>query len=126
LQVAVRAIRGATQLEVDSKEQMRDAVIELMSTILKNNDLSSSDLISVLFTATPDLVSDFPAASARDMGLGMVPLICAVEIDVPNSLPRTIRVLLHCETSRNQEEINHIYLRGAASLRKDISQNIAQ
>lgn len=126
MQVAVRAIRGATQLEVDSKEQMRDAVIELMSTILKNNDLSSSDLISVLFTATPDLVSDFPAASARDMGLGMVPLICAVEIDVPNSLPRIIRVLLHCETSRNQEEINHIYLRGAASLRKDISQNIAQ
>lgn len=118
----VRAIRGAIQIDVDSSEHMREAVVELMSTILRSNELTNDDLISVLFTCTPDLVSDFPAASARAMGLGQVPLLCAVEMAVPGSLPRTIRVLIHCTTSRTQEEIAHVYLRGATTLRKDIAQ----
>jgi chorismate mutase len=120
--VAVKAIRGAIQVEADTKEEIRSAVEELISAVLKRNSLTAQDLISVLFTATPDLVSDFPAASAREMGLGRVPLICAVEIAVPNSLPRTIRALIHCETELKTDQINHIYLRGASVLRKDIAQ----
>lgn len=120
--MAVRAIRGATQVQADTKEDIRDAVVELMNTLLERNNLQSDHLISVLFTATPDLTSDFPAASAREMGLGIVPLICAVEINVPNSLPRTIRALVHCNTDMPASEISHVYLRGASVLRKDIAQ----
>jgi chorismate mutase len=120
--VKVRAIRGAIQIDSDNAELMREGVVELMSAIMKSNDLTNEDLISVLFTCTPDLVSDFPAASARAMGLGQVPLICAVEMAVPGSLPRTIRVMIHCTTSRTQVEIAHVYLRGATILRKDIAQ----
>ena len=120
--MSVRAIRGAIQIDADNADQMREAVVELMSAILDSNQLATKDLISVLFTCTPDLVSDFPAASARAMGLGEVPLLCAVEMAVPGSLPRTIRTLIHCESTRSQTEISHIYLRGAAALRKDIAQ----
>ena len=120
--MSVRAIRGAIQIDADSADQIRTAVLELMSAILTANELEPRELISVLFTCTPDLVSEFPAASARAMGLGEVPLLCAVEMAVPGSLPRTIRVLIHCETSRTQSEISHIYLRGATVLRKDIAQ----
>jgi chorismate mutase len=122
LTVSVRAIRGAIQIDADDAEQMRTAVVELMSAILNSNDLKPADLISVLFTCTPDLISDFPAASARAMGLGEVPLLCAVEMAVPGSLPRTIRVMIHCQTNRSQSEVSHIYLRGATVLRKDIAQ----
>lgn len=120
--MSVRAIRGAIQIDADDAVLMREAVVELMSSILKSNDLVPENLISVLFTCTPDLVSDFPAASARAMGLGQVPLLCAVEMAVPGSLPRTIRVLIHCTTTREQHEITHVYLRGATVLRKDIAQ----
>ena len=113
--MSVRAIRGATQIDEDSSDLMRDAVVELITSILDANGLTSSDLISVLFTCTPDLVSDFPAASARAMGMGQ-------EMAVPGSLPRTIRTLIHCSTERSQNEIAHIYLRGASVLRKDIAQ----
>jgi chorismate mutase len=101
---------------------MQEAVVELVSKVLEANRLTSADLISLLFTCTPDLVSDFPAASARAMGLEKVPLICAVEMAVPTSLPRTIRLMLHCHTKLNQDQISHVYLRGAVTLRKDIAQ----
>lgn len=120
--MAVRAIRGATQLENDSAEEMKSAVVELMAEILRSNGLRVDDLISVIFTATQDLTSNFPAASAREMGLGEIPLLCAVEIAVPNSLPRTIRVLLHCNTDRAHKQISHIYLRGTSVLRSDLAQ----
>lgn len=120
--MTVRAIRGATQLAVDSKEEMKEAVVELLTSIMDKNGLSSDQLISVLFTSTPDLTCDFPAAYAREMGLGEVPLICSVEIAVPDSLPRTIRVMVHCDTAKSQKEISHIYLRGAKILRRDIAQ----
>ena len=120
--MAVRAIRGATQIENDSAEEMKSAVVELMAEILRSNGLRDDDLISVIFTATQDLTSNFPAASAREMGLGEIPLLCAVEIAVPNSLPRTIRVLLHCNTDRTHKQISHIYLRGTSVLRSDLAQ----
>jgi chorismate mutase len=120
--MSVRGIRGATQIEKDDSKLMEIAVVELMSELMRANSLKVEDLISVIFTVTQDLTSDFPAASARAMGLGDVPLLCSTEIPVPGSLPRTIRALVHCETSRNQKQIVHVYLRGTAVLRKDLAQ----
>jgi chorismate mutase len=95
---------------------------ELLSAILKANALEISDVISVLLTASPDLNAAFPASAAREIGFASVPLLCAQEIDVPQALPRTIRVMLHCYTERSASEIEHIYLHGATVLRKDLAQ----
>lgn len=122
LTMQIRAIRGAVQITDDSVTSMRSGVQELISKILAENELEIADLISILFTATPDLTSDFPAASARGLGLEAIPLICAVEIAVPGSLPRTIRAMVHCRSDRNQQQIKHVYLGGAASLRQDLAQ----
>lgn len=120
--MAVRGIRGATQIERDDPALMQEAVTELVAEILRANALATEDLISIIFTVTTDLRSDFPAASARAMGLGEVPLLCAIEIPVPGSLPRTIRTLVHCETTRSMNQVAHIYLRGTSVLRKDLAQ----
>lgn len=118
----VRAIRGATQIAKDDPSLMKEAVVELMEELLKLNELEITDLISVIFTVTEDLRSDFPAASARAMGLGEIPLLCSVEIPVPGSLARTIRVLVHCHSSKALGDIKHIYLRGTSVLRRDLAQ----
>jgi chorismate mutase len=116
----VRAFRGATQLAEDTPAQMASAVTELLGEIMSQNGLEDGDLISVLFTATQDLVSDFPATGARSMGFGDVPLMCAAEIAVVGSLPRCVRVMLHARTTRERGDVKHIYLRGASVLRKDL------
>jgi chorismate mutase len=121
-QVAVRAIRGATRLGADDPEEMSEAVVELVTAMLERNDVDRADLISALFTATPDLVSMFPAAAARGLGLGDVPLICAQEIDVAGALTRVVRVMAHVETDRPRSQIAHVYLRGAEVLRQDLAQ----
>ena len=121
-QMRVRAIRGAVQLEQDSAAEMNSAVGELLSEMLKQNQLQVKDLISVVLTATPDLKSEFPAVAARKIGLGSVPLLCAVEVDVTGALPRVVRVLMHSHLDRDLEQIKHVYLRGASVLRKDLAQ----
>ena len=120
--MAVRAIRGATQVAADDRDEVLSATRELVSTVLERNELSSEDLISILFTATPDLVSEFPALAARELGLGDVPLMCATEIAVPHALPRVLRLMAHVETPRTRSEVQHVYLRGAVALRRDIAQ----
>ena len=120
--MAVRAIRGAIQLDRDEAEHMHEKVAELLTAILERNNLAVDDLISVIFTATPDLHSDFPAVGARKIGITDVPLICAQELDVPGALPRVVRILAHAETSLGKGDISHVYLGAAASLRKDIAQ----
>ncbi|MPQ99736.1 chorismate mutase [Modestobacter sp. I12A-02628] len=120
--MAVRAIRGATQVEADDREQVLEATGELVSAVLARNDLQSEDLISILFTATPDLTSEFPALAARELGLGDVPLMCATEIAVPHALPRVLRLMAHVETGRSRAQVQHVYLRGAVALRRDIAQ----
>jgi chorismate mutase len=120
--MSVRAIRGATQVEANTAEAITVATQELLLEILKVNTLTSDQVISVLFTATPDLDATFPAAAARSVGLGDTPLICAVEIDVPGALPRTIRVMAHVESQLPKSKIAHIYLHGAKALRRDIAQ----
>lgn len=120
--MVLRAIRGATQVSVNSSVGIGDGIRELLPAMLEANGLKVEDVISVLMTATPDLVADFPAASARDVGFAGTPLICAVEINVVGALERIIRVLMHVESDRSKEEISHIYLHGATALRRDLAQ----
>lgn len=119
--MGIRALRGAVQLTVDSKEEMNREVPALLQEMLESNGLSEADLVSVLFTVTPDLTSQFPAAAARTMGWSDIPLMCAVEIDVPGALPRTVRVLAHAESNKSRSEITHIYRGGAKALRPDLA-----
>jgi chorismate mutase len=120
--VAVRAVRGAVQLERDEAAHMQEQVCELLTEVLRRNSLSSEDLISIWFTATPDLHSDFPAAAARKLGIVDVPLICAQELDIEGAMPRVVRVLAHIETDLPRTGVTHVYLGAAAALRKDIAQ----
>jgi len=120
--VPVRALRGATCLAVDDRDEMHDAVVELLAELFARNGLSTDDLISIVFTATPDLHSEFPAAAARRLALGDVPLLCAQELDVAGALPRVVRVLVHAETDQPRADMTHVYLRGAEVLRKDLAQ----
>lgn len=120
--MSVRAIRGATQVEANTAESITAATQELILEMLSANSLSPDDVISVLFTSTPDLDATFPAASARAVGFENTPLICSVEIDVAGALPRTVRVMAHVESELSKAAISHIYLHGAKSLRRDIAQ----
>ena len=116
----VRAVRGAIQIDADDRQQILDATTELLQAVLDANALTPDDLISVLFTATPDLTAEFPAYAARQMGLVDVPLLCAGEIDVPGAMPRVLRLMAHVESERPRAEVRHVYLRGAATLRSDL------
>jgi len=120
--VPVRAIRGATCLAADDRAEMADAVVELVSAMLERNAIGADKLISVIFTATPDLRCEFPAAAARRLDLGDVPLLCAQELDVLGAVPRVVRVMAHAELDRSRAEVVHVYLRGADVLRRDLAQ----
>jgi chorismate mutase len=122
LNVPVRAIRGAVQVDADEREAILEGTTELVSEVMSRNDLTPDDVISVLFTVTSDLRAEFPALAARKIGFGEVPLMCATEIPVPGALPRVVRLMAHVETDRSRREIQHVYLRGAAALRLDIAQ----
>lgn len=117
---AVRALRGATTLDVDTAEHMTERVQALLREMLSRNDVSHDDLVSILFTATDDLHSLFPATAARGIGLGDVPLICARELDIENGTARCVRVMLHLTTERSRAELHHVYLEGARGLRDDL------
>ena len=116
----VRGIRGATTVESNDATEIKEATQELLHIILAENALSTEDLVSAIFTVTPDLNADFPASSAREIGWELVPLLCATEIPVPSGLSRCIRVLIHVNTTRSQTEIVHVFLRNAKALRKDL------
>jgi chorismate mutase len=119
--MAVRAIRGATQLERDERDHLLERVSELMRMVLDDNDLSIDQLISVIFTATDDVRSEFPAYAARRLGLVDVPLLCARELEIEGSLPRIVRVMAHVDTELSRADVTHVYLHGAASLRRDLT-----
>jgi chorismate mutase len=120
--MAVRAIRGATQLEADEREHLLASTRELVEAVMAANTLSAEQLISIVFTVTSDLRSEFPAVAARELGMGDVPLLCTTEIDVPGSLPRVVRLMAHAEMDVPRSRVQHVYLRGAAALRRDIAQ----
>ncbi len=117
----VRGIRGATTVNQDNVEEILDATRELLQIMQKENDFAIDDIASALFTVTSDLRSVFPAAAARSIGWEKVPLMCFQEIEVPGSLPRCIRVMLHVNTDKSQNEIKHIYLKEAQGLRIDLN-----
>ena len=116
----VRGIRGATTVDRNDATEIREATQELLQMILSENALCTDDLVSAIFTVTPDLDADFPASSAREIGWELVPLLCATEIPVSSGLSRCIRVLIHVNTTRCQTEIRHVFLRNAIALRKDL------
>jgi chorismate mutase len=118
--MSVRAVRGAIQVDEDERSQVLDATTELIRAVLERNGLTQEDLISVVFTATPDLTSEFPAYAARQLGFVDVPLMCATEIAVHGAMPRVVRLLAHVETSLARADVHHVYLRGAAALRRDL------
>jgi chorismate mutase len=118
--VPIRALRGATTVTEDTRESIHAAVVELLGVLLERNDVDHDDIISVLFTATDDLHSTFPAAGAREFGLGDVPLLCARELDITGATPRCIRLLMHLESTRPRSELRHVYLHDAVGLRDDL------
>jgi chorismate mutase len=117
---SVRALRGATTVDVDSVDQIQQRTVALLKEMVDRNGVDHEDIISVLFTATDDLHSTFPATAARHAGFGDVPLICARELDIINSTPMCIRVMMHVSTERARVELRHVYLEGAAGLRDDL------
>jgi chorismate mutase len=120
--VAVRAIRGAIQLDEDEREHLLASTRELVTEVLRANTLDTARLISILFTVTADLRSEFPALAARELGLGDVPLLCTTEIDVPGAMPRVVRLMAHAEMDVPRAQVQHVYLRGAVALRRDLAQ----
>ena len=118
----VRAIRGAIQLDADEREHLLSSTRELVEAVMTANALDSAHLISILFTVTADLRSEFPAVAARELGMGDVPLLCTTEIDVPGALPRVVRLMAHAEMDVPRSKVQHVYLRGAVALRRDIAQ----
>jgi chorismate mutase len=118
--LTVRGLRGATTVDADTVAQVAERSQELMRELMARNGLHEDDIISVLFTATADVTSTFPATAIREAGFGAVPLLCAAEIAVPGSMPKCIRVLLHVNTPRSRDEMHHVYLHGAQGLRDDL------
>ena len=118
----LRALRGATTVGQNDPDSIIAGTSELLSEMLGRNEVDSDDLVSVIFTTTGDLTAEFPAAAARRLGISTVPLLCAREIDVPGSVPRCIRVLMHVYTDRDHDGMQHVYLGDAKQLRTDLQE----
>jgi chorismate mutase len=116
-----RGIRGATTVEQNTREEILSATVELLQLIIARNELRAEDVVSAIFTVTADLDAEFPALAARKLGWTEVALMCACEIPVPHSLGKCIRVLLHVNTPRSADQIQHVYVRGAVTLRPRFS-----
>lgn len=118
----VRGLRGATTVAADTVEDVMEATEELLEAMLERNAVERDDLVTIIFTATPDITSEFPAAAARSIGISDVPLLCACEMDVKDAIPRVIRILMHIYTEKTLSELRHVYLRDAQPLRTDLPQ----
>lgn len=117
---AVRALRGATTVDTDTPAHLTERVQALVTAMLDRNGVDKDDLISIVFTATDDITSMFPATAARTAGLGDVPLLCARELSIEGGTPLCVRVLMHLSTDRSRAELHHVYLEGARGLRDDL------
>lgn len=117
---STRALRGATTLERDDETHLISRVEELLSLMLERNGVRHEDIVSILFTATSDVHSAFPAVAARRMGMGDVPLICAQELEIVGAMPLCIRTMMHVETDLDRAEVRHVYLHDARALRDDL------
>lgn len=117
---AVRALRGAITVDDDTIEQVSLRTRTLLTAMLERNDVSKDDIISIFFTATDDIHCMFPAAAAREIGMGDIPLICGRELDIVGGTPRCIRVMMHLTTDKTRGELHHVYQEGARGLRDDL------
>lgn len=120
-QIVCRGVRGATSVELDDRDQILTATRQLLALMIRRNGMESEDVASATFTVTEDLGAEFPALAARQLGWLEVPLLCAYEVSVPNSLPRCIRVLVLWNTTKTQSEIEHVYVHEAKKLRPDLN-----
>ena len=118
----VRGVRGAITVESNTVEAIRTATCRLLTTIVDHNRIESEEIASVIFTATKDIDAESPAYGARQMGWTSIPLFCAQELEVPDTLAMCIRVLVHVNTDKSQDEMRHVYLDGAVTLRPDIAE----
>lgn len=116
-------MRGATQLDADDADHLLERTGELMLAVLKRNDLTADDVVSIFLTATPDLRSAFPAAAVRAIGITDVPMMCAQEIDVSGAMPRVVRLMAHVESELPRHQIRHVYLHGTTVLRDDLAED---
>lgn len=117
-----RGVRGATTAEADTRDAILTATRQLLALMIRINEIRAEDVASAIFTTTVDLKAEFPALAARQLGWHDVPLLCTHELDVPNSLRRCIRILVHWNTPRAQADIRHVYIKEAVRLRPDLSQ----
>ncbi|TWT88399.1 Chorismate mutase AroH [Pseudobythopirellula maris] len=117
-----RGVRGATTVDSNDREEILGATRQLLALMIRRNSIDRADLASAIFTVTKDLDAEFPALAARQLGWADVPLICGYEISVPGSLPLCIRVLLHWNTDKRADQIQHIYARQAERLRPDLTE----
>ena len=120
MSTSVLALRGAITLERDERDHLIERVTRLLAEMMSRNGVEHDDLISILFTATSDVHSGFPAVAAREMGLGDVPLMCAQELEIDGAMPLCVRVMMHLTTTRARSELRHVYLEQARSLRDDL------
>jgi chorismate mutase len=116
-EIVCRGIRGATTVEHNDREEILEATRELLTLLIKKNDLHADDIVSVIFSLTDDLDAEFPAVAARQLGWTETALMCCRELPIPNSLQKCIRVLIHVNTTRSIKEIQHVYIREAVNLR---------
>jgi chorismate mutase len=114
------ALRGATTVDADTRAEVLERTTELLAALLDRNGVEHDQLVSIIFTATKDIHSEFPALAARGLGLGDIPLLCARELDVTGGNPRTLRVLVHCYSTRPRASLRHVYLHRARHLRDDL------
>ena len=116
-----RGIRGAITINADTKEEIKSATVEMLREIIKQNEIKIEDIVSAVFTVTKDIKADFPAKYARlELGFKYVPMMDYLEADITGALEKCIRVLLTVNTNKKQDEIKHVYLKGAKELRKDL------
>jgi chorismate mutase len=116
----VRALRGATTLDTDERDHLIARTQELIAAVFARNQLTEDDLISIVFTATDDVHSAYPAEAARDAGITHVPLLCARELEIDGGIARCIRILIHAYTDRSATDLRHVYLHEARQLRTDL------
>lgn len=125
-QKRMRALRGAITVPRNDGEEIVSATTELLDALISRNAVDGDDLVSLIFTATPDLDAEFPAIAARRLGLAHVPLLCSVELDVQGAMPRCVRVLAHLYTELGSDQLQHVYLREARELRADLAADVGE
>ena len=116
-----RGVRGATTVSANEREEILSATRQLLALLIRRNEIEPHDVASAIFTTTPDVDAEFPALAARQLGWLDVPLLCGHEMTVPGGLPLCVRVLIHWNTAKTQQEIHHVYVRDAERLRPDLS-----